>query len=67
MRALVVKSPFGDYQKGSRITDQKAIDDILAGPQKVHVITSEHEDEPVVAPLKTAALEKPEVKPEPAP
>jgi len=44
MRVLVVKSAFRDYQKGSVISDEKTIADVLASGQKMHVIAAEHED-----------------------
>jgi hypothetical protein len=43
MRVLVVKSDFLTYQKGSVITDEKVIADVLSGPNRVHVVAAEHE------------------------
>jgi hypothetical protein len=54
MRVLIVKSAFGGFEKGSRITDPDAITAILASEQKVHVVASEHEDLPVELPKAPA-------------
>jgi hypothetical protein len=58
MHVLVVKSDFLTYQKGSRITDEKIIADVLASPNKVHVVAAEHEDEIVIAKQETAPVEQ---------
>lgn len=59
MRVLVVKSAFKDYQKGSVISDEADVTEILAGPQKVHVVVSEHEDAP--APVSTSPVIPPQI------
>lgn len=35
---LIVTSPFEGYAIGQRITDAEQIDELLAGPQRVHVV-----------------------------
>jgi hypothetical protein len=47
MRVLVVKSDFLGYGKGSVISDEKTVNEILAGAYKVHVVAAEHEAIPV--------------------
>ncbi|MBM2884098.1 hypothetical protein JFK97_06810 [Chromobacterium phragmitis] len=36
--ALVVRQPFGDYQRGDKITDPQKVADILAGENESHVV-----------------------------
>jgi hypothetical protein len=43
-RVLVVSNPFGDFQRGDRITDADQIAAILAAPHASHVIASDHAD-----------------------
>jgi hypothetical protein len=52
MRVLVVKSSFGNYEKGDTITDPDVIDKVLKSGQGVHVVASEHPH--AVAPEKSA-------------
>ncbi|WP_189339031.1 hypothetical protein [Chromobacterium amazonense] len=35
---LVVRQPFGDYQRGDQITDPQKVADILAGENESHVV-----------------------------
>ncbi|QIY81502.1 hypothetical protein [Chromobacterium violaceum] len=35
---LVVKQPFGDYQRGEQISDPQKVADILAGENESHVV-----------------------------
>jgi len=44
MIVLTVINPFGDYQKGDQITDQKAIDAILASENQGHVVKTNAPD-----------------------
>ena len=46
MSLLVVIHPFGEYRRGDRITDAAAIAEILAGPNRAHVVKSDHADAP---------------------
>ena len=43
MRVLVVTSPFGGHEVGSRITDPKQIEEILKGEQAHRVVQADHE------------------------
>jgi hypothetical protein len=42
-RVLVVHNPFGGFEKGHRITDPAAIEEILAGEHAYHVVPSDHD------------------------
>ena len=41
MKALTVIQAFGDYQRGSQITDAAKIAEILDSPQQSHVVSIE--------------------------
>lgn len=41
MKALVVKSPFCGYERGTKITDPQRIEEILAGEHAQHVSPTE--------------------------
>ena len=44
MRVLVVTSPFNGHEKGSVISDEATIKEVLVGENAHHVIQSEHAD-----------------------
>jgi hypothetical protein len=55
MRVLVAKSDFGGHTRGSKITDQKEIEAVLAGENAHHVIQSDHDEAEIVpAPVEIA-------------
>jgi hypothetical protein len=45
-RHLIVSEPFGDYTRGSRITDAKEIAAVLDSDQAGHVLPIDVEDPP---------------------
>lgn len=49
MKALVVKDPFGGYERGNTITDPRRIEEILAGEHARHVSPTELEEPPAEA------------------
>lgn len=54
MKALVVKNPFGGYERGSKITDPQRIEEILAGEQAQNVTPTELDEPPAAALAETA-------------
>lgn len=54
-RHLIVSEPFGDYTRGSRITDAKEIAAVLDSDQAGHVLPIDVEDPPSRTSLPSAA------------
>jgi hypothetical protein len=58
MRVLVVKSDFKDHSRGSVISDETEIAEILKSPNRIHVVAADHAiDKLEPAPLPTAEIE----------